>query len=145
MSCYVFVAKASASEPVDKEAEKEEASKQDADESSDDSDDNEAEPAPVRTSHLLRGGRRTVSRPRRPPCRNTTAAKRKKRFKPTVSLLADEKVCVEVVLTKTMANVVWQRGDLQENIPSTELYPVLHLDELEFFPGDFVNDKRGKT
>ena len=44
-----------------------------------------------------------------------------------------------------MANVVWQRGDLQENIPSTELYPVLHLDELEFFPGDFVNDKRGKN
>ncbi|CAB0012759.1 unnamed protein product [Nesidiocoris tenuis] len=29
-------------------------------------------------------------------------------------------------------------GSVQEGIPSTELYPIHHLDDQEFFPGDFV-------
>lgn len=27
---------------------------------------------------------------------------------------------------------------MEQNIPSTELFPIHHLDELEFFPGDYV-------
>ena len=32
-----------------------------------------------------------------------------------------------------------QDGHIEKNIPSTELFPIHHLDELEFFPGDFVS------
>jgi hypothetical protein len=35
-------------------------------------------------------------------------------------------------------------GTVEENVPSPELYPIHHLDELEFFPGDFVQDSKGK-
>lgn len=29
-------------------------------------------------------------------------------------------------------------GTTEKDIPSTELHPIHHLDDLEFFPGDFV-------
>ena len=38
---------------------------------------------------------------------------------------------------KSMYNM-FQDGVIERNIPSVELYPIHHLDELEFFPGDFV-------
>lgn len=44
-------------------------------------------------------------------------------------------------MTSKFLTVLWQDGSLEEDIPSTELLPVLHVDELEFFPGDFVIDK----
>ena len=70
--------------------------------------------------------------------------RRKKKHHVPVNLAPGGKVCVEVATTKTVASVVWQDGSFEEHIPSTELLPVLHLDELEFFPGDFVVDKQGK-
>lgn len=36
------------------------------------------------------------------------------------------------------ATVVWQDGTIETGIPSTELCPIHHLDDHEFFPGDFV-------
>ena len=39
-------------------------------------------------------------------------------------------------------NTVWQDASVQESVVSTDLHPVIHLDELEFFPGDFVVDTR---
>lgn len=31
---------------------------------------------------------------------------------------------------------------MEKGIPSTELYPIHHLDDQEFFPGDFVIENR---
>lgn len=43
----------------------------------------------------------------------------------------------------TSADVMWQDGMVEKNIRSNELFPVHHLDNNEFCPGDFVVDKRG--
>uniref|UniRef100_A0A8D0GUZ4 Ubiquitin-conjugating enzyme E2 O n=1 Tax=Sphenodon punctatus TaxID=8508 RepID=A0A8D0GUZ4_SPHPU len=42
----------------------------------------------------------------------------------------------------TSADVMWQDGTVEKNIRSNELFPVHHLDNNEFCPGDFVVDKR---
>jgi len=34
---------------------------------------------------------------------------------------------------------------VEEKVPSPELFPIHHLDELEYFPGDFVLDGKGNT
>ena len=36
------------------------------------------------------------------------------------------------------ATVVWQDGKIEPGVPSRELFPILHLDDQEFFVGDFV-------
>ena len=51
---------------------------------------------------------------------------------------------MEIDSTSKLLTVVWQDGSEQENISSTEVLPVLHVDDLEFFPGDFVVDKSKK-
>lgn len=33
---------------------------------------------------------------------------------------------------------------MEEKIPSVDLFPVHHMDELEFFPGSFVIDAAGR-
>ena len=47
-------------------------------------------------------------------------------------------VVLEVLSTNTLATIVWQDGTVEEEIPSNDLYPILHLDEREFFCGDYV-------
>lgn len=55
------------------------------------------------------------------------------------------RVAVEVVTTMTSADVMWQDGSVECNIRSNDLFPVHHLDNNEFCPGDFVVDKRGSV
>ncbi|XP_068631681.1 (E3-independent) E2 ubiquitin-conjugating enzyme [Battus philenor] len=79
--------------------------------------------SPQLAVRLLRGKRlkRTVRRaPPAPPPR------------------AGERVVVETLHTTSRANVVWQDGTIEMGIPSTQLYPIHHLDGQECFPGDFV-------
>jgi ubiquitin-conjugating enzyme E2 O len=38
--------------------------------------------------------------------------------------------------------VVWQNGANEENLSSTNLYPVHHIDDHDFFPGDFVVENK---
>lgn len=45
----------------------------------------------------------------------------------------------------TSADVMWQDGSVECNIRSNDLFPVHHLDNNEFCPGDFVVDKRGSA
>ncbi|XP_013412226.1 (E3-independent) E2 ubiquitin-conjugating enzyme UBE2O [Lingula anatina] len=59
-------------------------------------------------------------------------------IQPQKEFKAGESVAVEVMYTYSHADVMWQDGSIEKSIPSTELYPIHHLDELEFFPGDFV-------
>lgn len=71
-------------------------------------------------------------------------ANQKKALRP-VSLTPGSKVIVETVSTMSVADVVWQDGSVEVGIPSTELYPIHHLDDQEFFPGDFVIENREET
>ncbi|XP_033630246.1 (E3-independent) E2 ubiquitin-conjugating enzyme-like isoform X2 [Asterias rubens] len=61
-----------------------------------------------------------------------------KRRPPPRPLEVGERVCVEVTHTWTLADVMWQDGTLERGVVSADLVPVHQLDELEFFPGDFV-------
>lgn len=61
------------------------------------------------------------------------------------SLVLPCRVAVEVVTTMTSADVMWQDGSVECNIRSNDLFPVHHLDNNEFCPGDFVVDKRGSV
>ena len=61
------------------------------------------------------------------------------------SLLPPCRVAVEVVTTMTSADVMWQDGSVERSIRSNDLFPVHHLDNNEFCPGDFVVDKRGSA
>ena len=45
-------------------------------------------------------------------------------------------------MPRSEVEVVWQDGTVEKGIPSRELYPIHHLDEHEFFPGDFVTEAR---
>lgn len=82
------------------------------------------------------------SSPKRLPSflpRNVNKVKRR-----MIKLLPDsipkigEDVVTEVLVVYSTATVVWQDGTIESGIPSTQLYPIHHLDEHEFFPGDFV-------
>ena len=37
---------------------------------------------------------------------------------------------------------MWQDGSVERGVPSAELYPIHHLDDHEFFPGDFVTEAK---
>lgn len=52
-------------------------------------------------------------------------------------------VVTETLATVTHVEVVWQDGTVESDVRSTDLYPVLHMDENEFFPGDFVMENTG--
>ncbi|KAL3877586.1 hypothetical protein ACJMK2_035282 [Sinanodonta woodiana] len=69
--------------------------------------------------------------------------KAKKKSKPVDKVIKPgDKVAVEICYTFTTATVVWQDGTEEDGVPSTDLFPIHHLDELEFFPGDFVVDAK---
>ncbi len=67
--------------------------------------------------------------------------RKKKKHQVPVRLVAGEPVVVEITSTKTAVTVTWQDNQQEKNVCSTDLLPVLHVDDLEFFPGDFVIDK----
>ncbi len=55
-----------------------------------------------------------------------------------LELKPGERIAVEVLRTRSEADVIWQDGTVERGIPSTELFPIHHLDDQEFFCGDFV-------
>ncbi|KAK0174078.1 hypothetical protein PV328_007194 [Microctonus aethiopoides] len=80
----------------------------------------------------------------------TKVLKKKKLVKakkkiPPAPLIPGTKIVVETLSTNTKANVVWQDGSVELGIPSTQLYPIHHLDDKEFFPGDFVIDQKEES
>jgi len=72
-----------------------------------------------------------------------TRALRKKKLKkarqqPLMPLVLESKRVVETIHTRSTVDVVWQDGTYEEGLSSIDLYPIHHLDDHEFFPGDFV-------
>lgn len=49
-----------------------------------------------------------------------------------------DRVVTEALIVYSVATVIWQDGTIENDIPSVELCPIHHLDDHEFFPGDFV-------
>ncbi|KAH8385652.1 hypothetical protein KR200_005318 [Drosophila serrata] len=50
-----------------------------------------------------------------------------------------DEIVVETLVVYSTVTVVWQDGVVEVGIHSTDLYPIHHLDNHEFFPGDFVS------
>ena len=48
------------------------------------------------------------------------------------------------VLYRAFSHCDCQDGSVEDKIPSVDLFPVHHMDELEFFPGSFVIDAAGR-
>ena len=67
----------------------------------------------------------------------------KRKQQSTVRVKPGDRVCVEVINTKTTADVLWQDGRLETNVDTLDLVSIYHIDEHQFLPGYFVNDKRG--
>ncbi|XP_031831737.1 (E3-independent) E2 ubiquitin-conjugating enzyme [Nomia melanderi] len=89
----------------------------------------------------------SMGKKKKGPALMTKVLKKKKLCKakkkvPPVPLIPGTKIVVETLSTNTKANVVWQDGSVEFGIPSTQLYPIHHLDDKEFFPGDFVVDQK---
>ncbi|KAL0132179.1 hypothetical protein PUN28_000153 [Cardiocondyla obscurior] len=92
----------------------------------------------------------SMGKKKKGPALMTKMLKKKKLRKakkklPPVPLVPGTKIVVETLSTNTKANVVWQDGSVEFGIPSTQLYPIHHLDDKEFFPGDFVVDQKEES
>ncbi|KAK7794133.1 hypothetical protein R5R35_012619 [Gryllus longicercus] len=86
-------------------------------------------------------------RKKRGPALMTKVLKKKKlrrtrKRPPPVPLASGMRIVVETLSTSSIADVVWQDGSVELGIPSTQLYPIHHLDDQEFFPGDFVIENK---
>ncbi|KAG1675351.1 (E3-independent) E2 ubiquitin-conjugating enzyme UBE2O [Nymphon striatum] len=49
---------------------------------------------------------------------------------------------VEVLNTRTIVDVMWQDGTREKDIPASELFPVNHVEDHEYFPGDFIVESK---
>ncbi|KAJ6622674.1 (E3-independent) E2 ubiquitin-conjugating enzyme [Pseudolycoriella hygida] len=83
--------------------------------------------------------------PRSSPKRSPLLSKKDKKLKKRSSNTSKsnppnvgDEVVTEAILVYSEATVVWQDGTIESGISSRHLYPIHHLDEHEFFPGDFV-------
>jgi len=55
---------------------------------------------------------------------------------------AGMRVVTETLSTQSEVEVMWQDGRIESGLSSSELYPVQHIDDHEFFPGDFVIESK---
>ena len=67
---------------------------------------------------------------------------RKAKIQTPVDMSPGSKVAVEIIATQMSATVTWQDGSVEEDISSVDLYPVHHVNDHEFFPGDFVVENK---
>ncbi|XP_062582849.1 (E3-independent) E2 ubiquitin-conjugating enzyme UBE2O-like isoform X2 [Saccostrea cucullata] len=91
----------------------------------------------TRNRHKGRKGRKSGGK------KGAKRAKQTVKFEPEIpKCLPGEKVAVGVCYTFSLATVMWQDGTMESDIPSPVLFPIHYLDELEFFPGDYVVDAK---
>lgn len=50
-----------------------------------------------------------------------------------------------ITFTESQVEVMWQDGIIEKDINSCQLYPINYPDDNEYFPGDFVLAREGKT
>ncbi|XP_049480150.1 (E3-independent) E2 ubiquitin-conjugating enzyme-like [Panthera uncia] len=120
---------------------------QDADdEAADDTDDTSSVTSSASSTTSSQSGSGTSRKKSIPlSIKNLKRKHKRKKNKITRDFKPGDRVAVEVVTTMTSADVMWQDGSVECNIRSNDLFPVHHLDNNEFCPGDFVVDKRVQT
>ncbi|XP_077183804.1 (E3-independent) E2 ubiquitin-conjugating enzyme isoform X2 [Paroedura picta] len=120
---------------------------QDADdEAADDTDDTSSVTSSASSTASSQSGSGTGRKKSIPlSIKNLKRKHKKKKTKVSREFKPGDRVAVEVVTTMTSADVMWQDGTVEKNIRSNELFPVHHLDNNEFCPGDFVVDKRAHS
>ena len=74
--------------------------------------------------------------------KNLLASNRKSSYSLPINTSYGSRVPVEIIATNTRVTVVWQSSSVEENVPSISLYPVHHIDNHDFFPGDFVVENK---
>ncbi|XP_036388965.1 (E3-independent) E2 ubiquitin-conjugating enzyme UBE2O isoform X1 [Megalops cyprinoides] len=122
-----------------------ESGEQDADdEAADDTDDTSSMTSSASSTASSQSGGVGSNRKKSIPLsiRNLKRKHKKKRTKFSREFKPGDRVAVEVVSTKTSADVMWKDGKIETGIRSNDLIPIQHLDNYEFCPGDFVVDKR---
>ncbi|CAG9767184.1 unnamed protein product [Ceutorhynchus assimilis] len=68
----------------------------------------------------------------------------KKHYPPRANeLSAGHSLPVEIIYVESKVTVVWQDGTEEKDIPSTQLYYSISLDDHEFFPGEWVVKDNG--
>ena len=50
-----------------------------------------------------------------------------------------------IISANAPISCIFKDGTIEQNIPSVELFPIHHLDDLEFFPGDMVIRNSGRV
>jgi len=91
-----------------------------------------------RSGGLLRKARRLkIKTPPPPQVKSAKKTKTTKKDAASRSWTVGTELCVEVVRTLSFVDVIWQDGSIENYIPSTELYPIHHVDEQDYFPGDY--------
>ncbi|CAL8333598.1 unnamed protein product [Merluccius merluccius] len=122
-----------------------EPAEQDADdEAAEDTDDSSSLTSSASSTASSQSGGLTANRKKSIPLsiRNLKRKHKKKKTKFSREFKPGDRVAVEVVSTKTRADVMWKDGRVEQGIRSNNLIPIQHLDSHEFCPGDFVVDKR---
>ncbi|XP_077936501.1 ubiquitin-conjugating enzyme E2O isoform X2 [Gasterosteus aculeatus] len=114
------------------------------DEAADDTDDTSSLTSSASSTASSQSGGLGTNRKKSIPLsiRNLKRKHKKKRTKFSREFKPGDRVAVEVVSTKTTADVMWKDGRVEKGIRSNDLIPIQHLDSHEFCPGDFVVDKR---
>ncbi|XP_057698723.1 (E3-independent) E2 ubiquitin-conjugating enzyme UBE2O isoform X1 [Corythoichthys intestinalis] len=118
---------------------------QDADdEAAEDSDDTSSLTSSASSTASSQSGGQGTNRKKSIPLsiRNLKRKHKKKRTMFSRVFKPGDSVAVQVILTKTTVDVMWKDGHLEKGIRSNDLVPIQHLDGHEFYPGDFIVDKR---
>ncbi|CAB3996084.1 Hypothetical predicted protein, partial [Paramuricea clavata] len=106
-----------------------------------DSDDGDVESDGADQSKLKTSKQDLSSKPSTRRRRKRFRHKRKQQLN-SLKVKPGDRVCVEIIKTKTRADVLWQDGTLETDVDTLDLIAIYHIDDHQFFPGYIVNDKR---
>ncbi|XP_056441748.1 (E3-independent) E2 ubiquitin-conjugating enzyme UBE2O [Gadus chalcogrammus] len=123
----------------------EEPAEQDADdEAAEDTDDSSSLTSSASSTASSQSGGLAASRKKSIPLsiRNLKRKHKKKKTKFSREFKPGDRVAVEVISTKTRADVMWKDGSVELGIRANNIIPIQHLDSHEFCTGDFVVDTR---
>uniref|UniRef100_A0A8C5D0Q1 UBC core domain-containing protein n=1 Tax=Gadus morhua TaxID=8049 RepID=A0A8C5D0Q1_GADMO len=123
----------------------EEPAEQDADdEAAEDTDDSSSLTSSASSTASSQSGGLAASRKKSIPLsiRNLKRKHKKKKTKFSREFKPGDRVAVELISTKTRADVMWKDGSVELGILANDIIPIQHLDSHEFCTGDFVVDTR---
>eukprot|EP01080_Neovahlkampfia_damariscottae_P002281 gene2281-2454_t len=64
---------------------------------------------------------------------------------PISKKIFDDSFSIEILLTETYVDVMWENGELEKNIKTTDLVSILHVGEQDFLPEDIIKSKEDEN